>query len=344
MTDTFASTAESVSSVKDRKPRLGFLGVGWIGLSRMEAIARSGLGEITAVCDTSDQVLERSLSLAPEASTTRSFDELLETDLDGVVIATPSAQHSGQSIRALEQGLAVFCQKPLACTAAETRRIIEAARHADRLLAVDLSYRFTSAMQAVRSLVTSGELGEIYAANLVFHNAYGPDKAWVHDRALSGGGCVIDLGIHLIDAALWILGFRNINKVSSRLYAKGKRLLSADRQVEDYANAQIDLANGIALDIACSWWLPAGQDCVIVAEFYGTRGGACFRNLNGSFYDFVAERYEGTRRQVLAAPPDPWPGRAAVDWVKRLQAGEEFDPANQEFIHVAEVLDALYIF
>jgi predicted dehydrogenase len=342
MTDTLTNTTENISFIDGRKPRLGFLGVGWIGLNRMEAIARSGLGEIAAICDTAADVLERSSTSVPGASPVRCFDELLNADIDGVVIATPSAQHSEQAIRALGRGLHVFCQKPLACTAAETRRVVDAARSADRLLAVDLSYRFTSAMQAVRSLVCSGELGEIYAANLVFHNAYGPDKPWFHDRALSGGGCVIDLGIHLVDAALWTLGFPHINKVSSRLFAKGKPMLRMDHQVEDYAAAQLDLANGVAVNIACSWWLPAGQDCVIAAEFYGTRGGACFRNVNGSFYDFVAERYEGTRRLVLAAPPDAWPGRAAVDWLKRLRAGERFDRQNEDLVRVAEAVDAIY--
>src|SRR5215469_13362071 len=116
MTDTLTRPAENISSIHGRKPRLGFLGVGWIGLNRMEAVARSGLGEIAAICDTSDQVLERSLSSAPGAAAVRSFDELLEADLDGLVIATPSAQHSEQSIRALERGLHVFCQKSLART------------------------------------------------------------------------------------------------------------------------------------------------------------------------------------------------------------------------------------
>lgn len=342
MTDVLAGAAEHAASTAARTPRLGFLGVGWIGLNRMEAIARSGLGRIAAVCDTSDRVLERSLTLAPNATATRSFDEFLDNELDGVVIATPSALHAWQSIRALERGMAVFCQKPLACNAADTRRVVQAARDAGRLLAVDLSYRFTSAMQAVRSLVSSGELGEIYVANLIFHNAYGPDKPWVHDRALSGGGCVIDLGIHLVDAALWMLGFPPVVQVTSRLYARGKRLYGSAQEIEDYAAAQFDLANGASVNVACSWRLPAGQDCMIAAEFYGTRGAACFRNVNGSFYDFVAERYEGTRRTLLSAPPDDWPGRAGVEWVRRLQAGEQFDKSNQELIRVAEVLDAIY--
>jgi predicted dehydrogenase len=343
MTDTLSRTAENVTYGSNRLPRLGFLGVGWIGQSRMEAIARSGLAEIAVICDASTEAVQRSLSVASGAQTVPSYEDLLSSDIDGVVIATPSGLHAEQSIRALECGLAVFCQKPLARTADETRLVVKAARAADQLLAVDLSYRFTSAMQAVQSTVSSGVLGEIYAANLIFHNAYGPDKPWFYDRGLSGGGCVMDLGIHLVDAALWTLGFPRVISVNSRLYAHGKRMSGIASEVEDYATVQIDLASGTTVNMACSWRLSAGQDCVIAAEFYGTRGGAAFRNVNGSFYDFVAERYEGTQRISLVSLPDSWPGRAAVAWAERLRAGERFDFKNQEFIQVAEVLDAIYI-
>jgi predicted dehydrogenase len=342
MTKTIVEAAEKAVSSAKRRPRLGFLGVGWIGQNRMEAVARSGFAEVAFVCDASPQVMERSLACVPGAKAAKSLDELLNADLDGLVIATPSAQHAEQSVRALERGLAVFCQKPLGRTASETHRVVEAARAADRLLGVDLSYRFTAAMQAVYSVVSSGMLGEIYAANLLFHNAYGPDKAWFYDRALSGGGCVIDLGIHLVDAALWMLGFPRVTDVTSRLYAQGTRLSPPLEVVEDYATARLDIASGATIEIACSWGVAAGQDCVIAAKFYGTRGGAAFRNVNGSFYDFVAERYEGTKRVQLAAPPDSWSGRATEAWAQRLSAGERFDPTNEELIRVAEVLDAIY--
>lgn len=335
-------TAAQAPSTSKRRPRLGFLGLGWIGHNRMGAIARSGLADVAVVCDASPEAVQRTVATVPTAEPASSFDELLHADLDGVVIATPSAQHAEQCVQALERGLAVFCQKPLGRTAAETRRVVETARMADRLLAVDLSYRFTAAMHAIHSVVSSGAIGNIYAANLVFHNAYGPDKAWFYDRALAGGGCVIDLGIHLVDAALWITAFPEITGVSSRVYAHANRLSFPPDVVEDYATARLDAASGATIDIACSWRLPAGQDCVIAAEFYGTRGGAAFRNVNGSFYDFVAEQNEGTNRVLLASPPDDWPGRAAVAWVERLREGERFDPGNEELIRVAEVLDAIY--
>ena len=312
--------------------RLGFLGVGWIGRHRMEAIGRSGVAEIAAVADPN---LEAG---APFAT----LDELLEQELDGVVIATPSALHAEQSIRALEHGLAVFCQKPLGRTATETRRVVDAARAANRLLAVDLSYRFTEGMRRIQELVVGGKLGRIYAVNLVFHNAYGPDKPWFYDPALSGGGCVMDLGVHLVDLALWTLGFPEVSGVSSRLFAGGEPLGSRAECVEDYALARLDLDSGAAVQLACSWRLPAGTDAVIEAAFYGTDGGAALRNVGGSFYDFIAERFRGTAREALAGPPDEWGGRAAVDWATRLAAGERFDPTAERLVDVASALDSIY--
>src|SRR5690348_6909535 len=95
------------------RPRLGFLGVGWIGRHRMEAIAQSGVAEVTAVVDPSPDAVAKGEKAAPGCQRADSFEELLSAPLDGIVIATPSAVHAEQSIRALERGMAVFCQKPL---------------------------------------------------------------------------------------------------------------------------------------------------------------------------------------------------------------------------------------
>ena len=325
-----------------RRPRLGFLGLGWIGRSRLEAVVGDGHADVVAVSDPSPDAAEQARRLAPGAETVESLDALLDLELDGVVIATPSALHAAHSMQALERGVSVFCQKPLARTAEETRRVVRAARAADRLLHVDLSYRHAAAMRRVRELVQQQALGIVYAADLVFHNAYGPDKSWFRDRALSGGGCVIDLGIHLVDLALWTLGFPRVERVESHLYTNGQRLEPQPVVVEDYAIAQIMLHGGAVLRLACSWNLPAGRDAVIEAVFHGTSGGAGFRNVNGSFYDFVAEQYDGTRTTLLVEPPDAWGGRAAVQWARRLAASARFDPEAERLVEVAAALDAIY--
>jgi predicted dehydrogenase len=325
-----------------RLPRLGFLGTGWIGRHRLEAVARSGEAEIAAIADICAENASRASLSAPGARLVATLDELLAMDLDGVVIATPNAQHSSQAVRALERGLAVFCQKPLARTAAEARLVVEAAQRANRLLAVDFSYRFTEGMRRIAHLIGSGELGAVYAADLVFHNAYGPDKEWFYDVALSGGGCLMDLGSHLLDLALWVLGFPKITTVSSAVYSGGRQLFEMDGKVEDFAFASYSLETGAVIRLACSWNLSAGRDAVIEANFFGTRGGASFRNVNGSFYDFEAERFSGTSREALAAPPDEWGGRAIVAWARTLGRGAGFDQSAERLVDLGAALDAAY--
>jgi predicted dehydrogenase len=326
----------------NRKPRLGFLGLGWIGRHRMQALLGDAACDVAAFVDPSEDVRQQVLGLAPHAQVAASLDELMEHDLDGAVIATPSALHAQQALALLDRGIAVFCQKPLARTAAETQAIVDAARKADRLLGCDFSYRHTDAMRRVRNCVVEGELGKVFAVDLVFHNAYGPDKPWFRDPALSGGGCVIDLGIHLVDLALWVLGPAQVGDVTSRLYSHGKRLAPQANEVEDYAVAQFDLSTGAVVRLACSWNLPAGCDCVIEAHFHGDKAGAAMRNTNGSFFDFTAERNDGTRRTLLASPPDAWGGRAIVDWARRLGAGAGYESSIDSAVQVASVVDKIY--
>jgi predicted dehydrogenase len=325
-----------------RKPRLGFLGTGWIGRHRLEAVARSGVAEVTAVADPSEKASSEATHFARGAIVGTSLDDLFDHQLDGVVIATPSALHAEHAILAMRQGLAVFCQKPLARTADEARLVVETARDTNRLLGLDLSYRHLAGAAEVRQLVQSGSLGDIFACDVTFHNAYGPDKAWARDRALAGGGCLIDLGVHLVDLALWMLDFPHVTHVTSRMFADGRPFRPQNGGVEDYVSARLDLETGAAVSLSCSWNLAAGQEAVIRVAFYGTRGGAAIENVNGSFYDFRTERYRGTSRDILTSPSDPWGGRAIVEWASRLGVDAGFDPAAREFVTVADVLDRVY--
>jgi predicted dehydrogenase len=152
----------------------------------------------------------------------------------------------------------------------------------------------------------------------------------------------MDLGIHLADLALWALDFPEIKTVTSQLFHQGQRMSAANDQVEDFATATVELANGSVVRLTCSWRLQAGCDAIIGASFFGTSGGAEMRNANGSFYDFTTERYRGTARETLVAPPEEWGGRAAVDWARRLKAGMRFDPACREYIATAKTIDAVY--
>src|SRR5690242_3250255 len=290
-----------------RRPRLGFVGLGWIGCNRLRSVVEAGVAEIAAIHDVRAGAIEEAQKLLGGAAEFSDFEELLNHDLDGVVIATPNCFHAEQSIVALERGIAVFCQKPLGRNTSETRQIVGAAREADRLLGVDLSYRAIPAMQAISDLVESGELGSVFAVDAKFHNGYGPDKAWFRDYSLSGGGCVLDLGSHLIDLALRPLGFPRVRQVQSSLFVNGE--LKGAEEVED--------DGGVVINLSCCWNMHIGRNADIEVAFYGTRGGAKLRNVGGSFYDFVGERFSGTKTEIMSSSKD-WGGLATIEWIKRL--------------------------
>ncbi|HEV2757557.1 MAG TPA: Gfo/Idh/MocA family oxidoreductase [Actinomycetota bacterium] len=323
------------------RPRLGFLGAGWIGRNRLRSVAATGLAEIAVV---GDAVAEAAAEAAAETgcdATCTTLDEMLAHDLDGVVIATPSALHAAQCLQALEAGLPVFCQKPLTRTAAEAHGVVDAARARDLLLGVDLCYRHVRASQAVKALVDGGELGTVYALDLVFHNAYGPDKAWAQDPRLAGGGCVIDLATHLLDLALWLTG-TEVVAAAARLYRDGRRLAPGADELEDHATAELELANGASVRLACSWYWDGGRDADIAARVYGSDGAAAVVNVDGSFYEFRGERYRGTQTEVLVDGADQWGPRAIVSWVRGLQEGGTFDDSASAYVALAEAVDRVY--
>ena len=323
------------------KPRLAFVGVGWIGRSRMQAAAESGIATLAAISDPSPECLQEARKIIP-FSRVLSFDELIQhPDIDGVVIATPSALHMEQSVAALRSGKAVFCQKPLGRNYEEVATVVSAARHANKLLGADFSYRYTRAFSAIRAVIQSRELGKIFAADLKFHNAYGPGKPWFYDRVLSGGGCALDLGIHLLDLLLLALDFPRANKIAASLFHKGASL-SFGNAVEDYANVLLELDNDITAHLTCSWNLPVGQGAVIEISFYGTNGSVSMMNVDGSFYDFAAYRCRGTQKEKLLLPPDNWGGKALLDWIENLSVNSSYNSQAEEYLPAAAILDMIY--
>jgi predicted dehydrogenase len=321
------------------RPRLGFLGTGWIGRDRMRALAGSGVAHVAALADPAADCLRAAAHDVPGVRLASGLEGLLDEDLDGIVIATPSALHADQAVAALEAGLAVFCQKPLGRTAAETERVLAAARRADRLLGVDLSYRHTAASAALRERIAA--IGKVHAVELVFHNAYGPDKPWFRDPVLAGGGCVIDLGIHLVDLLLWMLGFPRVERVAAQRWLGGRP--ADDDDAEDFCLATLELDSGVVARLACSWFSHEGCDAVIEATFRGRDGALSMRNVDGSFLDFRGELRKGTTTTAIAAPPDAWGGRAAVEWARRLAAGERYDARSAaQLAAVAATLDRIY--
>lgn len=337
------SSAAATSGGPTARPRVGLLGVGWIGRHRLQGLVDAGACEVAAIVDPDPAAAEAASALAGGAPILPSAEALCRAELDGIVIATPSARHAEQAVAALRQGKAVMCQKPLGRDLAETRAVVEAARAADRRLMVDLTYRHVAGVAQMRELVRTGALGEVFAVEATFHNAYGPDKPWFYDARQSGGGCLIDLGTHLVDLVLWVTGSATATVVD-RCCRAGGRPLCSPAHVEDWALARLELPSGAAATLACSWNLHAGCDAVIELAVHGTGGGVALRNVGGSFFDFRVEHRRGTSTSVLAEPErfDAWGPRATVAWAHALARAPGYDPAVEDVIEVAAILDEIY--
>lgn len=322
-------------------PRLAFVGVGWIGRARMKAVVAAGAADAAVVMDVDEEVAEKAAADVGCDVVVTSLDAALAHDVDGIVLATPSALHAEQSLAALQRGLPVFCQKPLGRTAAECRAIADTARERDLVVGVDLSYRHVRAFEVAVNAARSGALGRVFAVDLVFHNSYGPDRPWFRDPALSGGGCLIDLGTHLVDFALRALDDEPV-RVSASLFAQGEALADTSQRVEEYAAVELEMPDGAIARVACSWFLPCGRDAVIEAHVHGSNAAVAVRNVDGSFYDFTTHRYDGRATTELVAPPDDWGGRALIRWARAVADGSGYDDDIESVVAVARVVDAAY--
>jgi predicted dehydrogenase len=195
-------------------------------------------------------------------------------------------------------------------------------------------------MGELRRRIGAGMLGEITAIDLEFHNAYGPDKQWCFDKRLAGGGCMLDLGVHLLDLALWLQEGATLELLDAHRFAQG-RIAQRD-EIEDQAYAELRQSNGAVVRLACSWHAQIGCDAVIEMRMLGSKGGALWRNVGGSFYDFELFACRGAQRETLARGPDEWGPRALAAWAHRLAQDRSFDAGAVEFARSAELIDAIY--
>lgn len=334
----------NISFIPTRTLNLGFIGLGWIGLNRMKKLLSHPNIYAHAIVEPQKENVEKALAIAEQAIVYQDLEEMLkDPEIDAVVIATPSAMHAEQCVRALQAKKAVFCQKPLGRNTKEIQDVLQASYENDRLLGVDLSYRYTKAFEKIYQVLRENEIGRIFSVELKFHNAYGPDKDWFYEYDKSGGGCVLDLGIHLVDLFMSSMNFPKIKSLQSHLYHQGKKLSPEEKLVEDFAAVDFVTENDIAVNLQCSWNVSAGEDAVISAKFYGTKGGLCFKNTQGSFYDFIAEKYDGTHTKTLYALPDDWGGRAAELWADAVMKAVGYDPISAtEHLLLGKTLDQIY--
>ena len=257
------------------------------------------------------------------------LDELIYDDIDGVIITTPSELHTRQAIRLLENGKAVFCENPLGRNLAETKAVVNQAQRSDRLLGIDYAYRYTTGIQEIKKILDEEKLGKVYAVEAIYHKATGPEKNWFYDPKLSGGGCLMEVGSHMVDLILYLFNAPSTEVRYANLLSSGKSIANHWETVEDFAEAQLCTSSGISVRLSCSWKLSIGKSADISLKIYGTEGGAAFYNIDGSANDFKAEVYSLNFKETLVGHTEEWRDAAFIKWTEKLATNNKYSSSNR---------------
>ncbi|SEN65792.1 Gfo/Idh/MocA family protein [Lihuaxuella thermophila] len=268
--------------------KIGVIGTGSISDLHLGAYQKNEHATILAVCDLNEQ---RAKEKAEKYGASRVYTDyralLADPEIDAVSICTWNHSHAEISIAALNAGKHVLVEKPLSVTVEEAIRVEEAVEKTGRLLQVGFVRRYAANTRILKQFIDAGDLGEIYYAKASCLRRLGNPGGWFADKVRSGGGPVLDLGVHMIDICWYLMGCPKVKSVTGNTYHKlGNRAnvqnlsfyRAADydaskNTVEDLANALIRFDNGASLMVDVSFTLHAKQDEISV-KLYGEKGGA----------------------------------------------------------------------
>ena len=338
--------------MRAKKLRAGVVGTG-MGRYHMEAYANHPGVELLAVCDLNGPEAKQMADRFGARHVFTDYQKMLELDLELVSIATPNSLHAPMAIAALQSGKHVLIEKPMATTVADAAAMLEAARRAKKRLMVDMSLRFIPAHVAMKRLVDAGRLGEIYLgrAGMLRRKSvpvldFPADTAtmgrgrWFVDRKQAGGGALMDLGVHTLDLAWWLMGQPRPVAASAVTFAKlapprwEAAGISAD--VDELAAALVRFENGASIIFEVSWAAHLPGDWYV--RILGTQAGLSLADRVGLYTETdgypsvtypevggaVESAYEHFVRCVLQ-PEEPMrgSGEAGLEVVRMLCAINE---------------------
>lgn len=333
-----------------KKYRVGIIGLG-MGKSHIEGFRSHPAGEIAAVADMNETLLKEVAEKYNISGTYTSAEEMLDNEkLDIVSVVTPNKFHKDLTIAALKSGAHVLCEKPMAMNAAEAEEMIQAAKKYDRRLMINFSYRFRPQCFAMKRLVEAGELGNIYFARTIWLRRRGMPKfgGWFGDKSLAGGGPLIDLGVHRLDLALWLMGYPEPDWVFGSTYNPIASELAARQNVhydvEDFAAGMIKFKNGATLELEASWAGNIKENELMETRLLGDKGGLHQYNVNGT-YDFEVEMYQeksGCQYDCKLHPPVPEAHNAQYSFLQAIVDDVPHPATGEEGLTVMRLLDAIY--
>jgi predicted dehydrogenase len=247
--------------------RLAVLGCGWVADMHVRAADACG-ARVVAVANHRLESAERFAAAHGIKRVTTDWRTLVAApDVDAVVVCTPNALHAQQSIAGLEAGKHVLCEKPMATTVADGEEMLATAARHDRLLLVLHPWRHHEAVIAVRDSIVAGELGRVVRTHgYGVHADWGPG-GWFADPALAGGGALVDMGIHAIDTARFLLGEPEAERVRASIVTA-----HGDYAVDDDGLVLIDWVGGARSVVESGWWQPHLGGYEADTEVYGSSG------------------------------------------------------------------------
>ena len=272
------------------KLKVGIIGTGSISNEHIQAYLKNPRVELYAFCDINPDQLAM---MAEKYGVTRTFTDynemLSDPELDAVSVCTWNSVHAPATIAALNAGKHVLCEKPMALNAEEARQMKEAADRNGKLLMIGFVRRYGNDCKIMEDFVNSGYFGDIYYSKATYLRRNGNPGGWFGDKSRSGGGPLIDLGVHVIDLTRYLMGkprpvsvyCATFQKLFNRpnIISDGKAYTSSSREekvicdVEDLATAMIRYDNGSVLHFEASFSLNIKKDEGKI-EFFGTKGGA----------------------------------------------------------------------
>ena len=349
---------------------VGTVGLGWPGERHAEAISASSLGTLYAACDLNAERLKAFAASFGPKRTFADYDEmLLDSDLDAVVIGLPNSLHYPFSRKALLAGKHVLCEKPPTMDAEQMRALHEEARNRGLIYYFGRQMRFSPAMQAAKRVIAERRLGEIYFAETMWVRSRGTPSGldgWFTDRSKSGGGAVIDLGVHAIDAAWYLMGTQQPRAVSAQTYQKFPQLVASKVfDVEDNAYGMIRFENGATLLFKVCWSAnltdeiplsPKRGRSLLSTTVYGPKGSLKVTdvfNLNADLCPSPVALFEDKEGNLVKTdlPVTDLRGDALrayefaeqdKNFLRCIRGEEPAVNSSSQAVHLMEILDAIY--
>ncbi len=330
--------------------RVGIIGLG-IGRMHIDGWRQHPHVDVVAIADSdAARLAQVGGSHGIKARYTDALAMLAAEQLDVVSVCVPNKFHQPLTLAALQAGCHVLCEKPMALSAAEGGQMLEAARAAGKRLMINFSYRFSAQSRALKAQVDAGFFGDFYFGRTVWHRRRGMPGfgGWFGQKALAGGGPLIDLGVHRLDLALWLMGYPKPTWVMGNTYDPIARAAAAASgkafDVEDLAAGFIRFDNGATLVLEASWAANIREAELMETRLLGTQAGLLQHNV-GEGYDFDAHMFyeQGGAQYDLRLHPTGAVGLSAMhDYAQAILTDTPHTAPGEEGLIVMEILDAIY--